>query len=88
MSWNYELLSGLWKDNGWINESTENYAATHYGAYAYTTPQGLKIVSLNTDFWLGDNIYNYYNFTNPDKSGILKFLISELEASEEIGQRV
>ena len=35
-----------------------------------------------------DNIFNFYNFTNPDQSGILSFLISELEASEKIGQRV
>ena len=88
MSWNYQLLSGLWESSGWIDSTAESYAATHYGAYAYTTPQGLKIVSLNTDFWYVDNIYNFYNFTNPDNSGILKFLISELEASEKMNQRV
>jgi len=87
-SWNYELVSGLWQSFGWINQSTASYASTHYGAYAYTTPQGLKIVSLNTDFWYVGNIFNFYNFTNPDQSGILAFLISELEASEKIGQRV
>jgi sphingomyelin phosphodiesterase len=88
MSWNYELLSGLWETDGWIDSATESYAATHYGAYSYTTPQGLKIVSINTDFWYVDNVFNYYDFTNPDNSGVLSFLISELEASEKINQRV
>jgi len=57
-SWNYELLSSLWLSAGWINASTASYSATHYGAYAYTTPQGLKIVSLNTDFWYVDNVFS------------------------------
>jgi sphingomyelin phosphodiesterase len=57
-SWNYELLSGLWQSAGWINGSTACYSAAHYGAYAYTTPQGLKIVSLNTDFWYVDNVFS------------------------------
>jgi sphingomyelin phosphodiesterase len=57
-SWNYDLLSGLWRSADWINASTADYAATHYGAYAYTTPQGLKIVSINTDFWYVVNIFS------------------------------
>jgi len=48
----------------------------------------LKIISINTDFWYQANIFNYYNFTNPDNSGTLRFLISELEASEAANQRV
>jgi len=87
-SWNYNLLSGLWNSFGWVDGPTAQYAATHYGAYAYVTSEGLKIISLNTDFWYTANIYNYYNFTNPDPSGMLAFLISELEASENINQRV
>jgi len=50
----------LWYNSGWINATTASYASLHYGAYAYTTPQGLKIVSINTDFWYVDNIFNYY----------------------------
>jgi sphingomyelin phosphodiesterase len=78
----------LWLSNGWIDSTTAQYAATHYGAYSYVTPEGLKIVSLNTDFWYASNVFNYYNFTNPDPSGMLAFLISELEASEAANQRV
>ena len=86
-SWNYDLLSSLWQRDGWITESEANYASLHYGAYAHTTAQGLRIISINTDFWYVSNIFNYFNFTNPDQSGILGFLISELEACEAKGQR-
>lgn len=85
---NYKLLSSLWEGNGWVNKSTASYASTHYGGYAITIPQGLKIISINTDFWYTANIFNYYNFTNPDKSGTFRFLISELEAAEAANQRV
>jgi hypothetical protein len=57
---NYNLLSSLWQENGWIDGATASYAATHYGAYAYTTPRGFKFISINTDFWCVDNIYNFY----------------------------
>jgi len=62
-------------------------ASTHYGAYAHTTKYGLRIISINTDFWYVANIYNYYNFTNPDNSGILAWVASELTACEARGQR-
>ena len=81
-------MSSLWQQDGWINSTAASYASQHYGAYSQTTPQGLKIISINTDFWYVDNIFNYYNFTNPDNSGVLQFLINELEASEQINQRV
>jgi sphingomyelin phosphodiesterase len=88
LSWNYQLLSSLWQQYGWINNASAQYAATHYGAYSTVTKQGLKIISINTDFWYVDNIFNFYSFTNPDVSGILTFLISELTASEAANQRV
>ena len=87
LSWNYDLLSGMWQTDNWINSSEASYASKHYGAYAHTTAQGLRIISLNSDFWYVDNIYNYWNYTNPDTSGILTFLASELMAAEAVGQR-
>ena len=49
-SWNYDLLSGLWQQYGWITGQEANYASLHYGAFAHTTAQGLRIISINTDF--------------------------------------
>ena len=86
-SWNYELLGKLWQSSGWIDGAEARHASLHYGAYAHTTKQGLRVISINTDFWYTDNIFNYFNFTNPDQSGVLKYLIKELEACEKKGQR-
>lgn len=87
LSWNYHLLTSLWQNYTWINATEAQYAATHYAAYAHTTAQGLRIISINTDFWYTDNIFNYWNTTNPDTSGMLKWLADELTACEAKGQR-
>ncbi|KAK5112363.1 hypothetical protein LTR62_004326 [Meristemomyces frigidus] len=87
-SWNYKLLSSLWQQQGWLDGSEAQYAASHYGAYAHTTKDGLRIISINSDFWYTPNIFNYYNYTNPDKSGILRFLTTELLTAEAADQRV
>jgi sphingomyelin phosphodiesterase len=86
-SWNYNLLSSMWQNDGWITATEASYASTHYGAYAHTTAQGLRIISINTDFWYVDNVFNYWNFTNPDTSGVLSWLANELTACEAKGQR-
>jgi sphingomyelin phosphodiesterase len=86
-SWNYEMVSSLWAKDGWITPDEAKYASTHYGAYAHTTREGLRVISLNSDFWYTRSIYSYINFTNPDQSGILEFLADELTKCEQKGQR-
>ena len=86
-TWNYELLSSLWEDNGWIDRDEAEYASTHYGAYAHTTDQGLRMISVNSDFWYRGNHFNFYDTANPDNSGVLAFLADELSACEKRGQR-
>ena len=90
-SWNYDFLSSLWKKNKWIGANAAEDVKSHFGAYAVSNPPGmprLKIISINTDFWYVDNIFNYANFSSPDPNGMLSFLISELEDSEAAKQRV
>jgi len=87
LAWNYDLVSSLWLQHSWINESEAEFARTHYGAYASTTTQGLRVISINTDFWYRSNIFNFWNVTNPDTSGILKWLADELSDCEARGQR-
>ena len=90
-SWNYDYLSSLWQNNHWIDAKAAQDVKTQFGAYAVSNPpglQGLKIISINTDFWYIDNIFNYVNYTNPDTNNMFKFLISELEESEAAKQRV
>ncbi|KAL8707325.1 MAG: hypothetical protein Q9220_007637 [cf. Caloplaca sp. 1 TL-2023] len=87
-SWNYEHLAGLWQQNGWINAFTADEARVHYGAYSVKNQYGLRIITLNTDFWYKSNFLNYYNMSNPDVSGMQAFLIQELQAAEDAGERV
>lgn len=82
--WEYEFYPGLWTQNRWISAAKQGRA--HYGAYNTVTIQGLKIISMNTDFWYKNIFFNYVNTTNPYNSGMLQFLTDELQACEDCGQ--
>lgn len=86
-SWNYEHVSKLWEHYGWINSSTQAEAALHYGAYAVTHPLGVRIITINADFYYKSNYFTFVQTTDPDYSGIFSFLISELQKAEDAGQR-
>lgn len=51
-SWNYDHLAGLWEAEGWLPESSIDLARVHYGAYSVRRADGLRIITINTDFWL------------------------------------
>ena len=87
-TWNYDHVASLWQDDGWIDSNAAAQARIHYGAYATVNSFGLKIITLNTDFWYRNNILNFINTTDPDVSGMQRFLIDELQAAEDAGQRV
>ncbi|KAL8870348.1 MAG: hypothetical protein Q9174_003590 [Haloplaca sp. 1 TL-2023] len=87
-SWNYDHVAGLWQHNGWINSTGADQARLHYGAYSVKNQYGLRIITLNTDFWYRYNLLNFINMTNPDVSGMQAFLISELQKAEDAGERV
>ncbi|OCH87481.1 sphingomyelin phosphodiesterase [Obba rivulosa] len=87
-SWNYDHVTSLWEHNGWIDETTVQSAQAHYAAYSVTRSDGLRIMTLNTDFWYGQNYFNYINLTHPDTSGMLRFLTDELQDAEDAGDRV
>ena len=54
-SWNYDHVASLWQHNGWISPATANEARLHYGAYSVLNQYGLRIITLNTDFWYRSN---------------------------------
>ncbi|RAL59825.1 hypothetical protein DID88_000454 [Monilinia fructigena] len=87
-SWNYDHVAGLWQHNGWLSKEDAEEAAIHYAAYSVKTHLGLRIITLNTDFWYRSNYLNFINTTNPDASGSFKFMIQELQAAEDAGERV
>ncbi|KAJ5103979.1 hypothetical protein N7532_004508 [Penicillium argentinense] len=88
MSWNYDHVSGLWEHEGWISHETAKEARTHYGGYSVKTHYGLRILSYNTDLWYKHNTLNLINTTNPDNSGMLSWIIEELQKAEDEGERV
>jgi hypothetical protein len=87
-SWNYNHVSGLWKYLGWVDGSTAANASLHYGAYSIVHPLGVRIITINTDFYYKSNYYAFIHAANPDYSGIFSFLIQELQLAEDMGQRV
>ncbi|KAF8963912.1 Metallo-dependent phosphatase-like protein [Flammula alnicola] len=89
-SWNYDHVSGLWQHENWIPESAVELASAHYAAYMVKRVDGLRIITLNTDMSRTSraNYFNYINMTNPDTSGMLRFLTDELQDAEDAGDRV
>ncbi|CAK4034038.1 sphingomyelin phosphodiesterase asm-3 [Lecanosticta acicola] len=88
MSWNTEHVSSLWKHEGWIDEAAASEARLHYGAYSIKNHYGLRMITFNSDFWYKSNFLNFINTSNPDVSGTFKFVIDELQAAEDAGERV
>ncbi|KAF8589271.1 Metallo-dependent phosphatase [Ramaria rubella] len=89
--WNYEHLADLWRTEGWISEEVAAVSKATYSAYSTVTPHGLKIITMNTDFWYYRDASRWFglvSMTNPDVSGMLRFVTDELQAAEDAGQRV
>ncbi|KAK4179516.1 Metallo-dependent phosphatase-like protein [Triangularia setosa] len=87
-SWHYDHISKLWEHYGWIDNTSRNQAFVHYGGYSVVHPLGLKIITINTDFYYRTNIFAFLHADNPDYSGIFSFLVDELQKAEDQGQRV
>ncbi|KAA8572254.1 hypothetical protein EYC84_002880 [Monilinia fructicola] len=83
---NPENIDGPHSLPGPLEDAEE--AAIHYAAYSVKTHLGLRIITLNTDFWYRSNYLNFINTTNPDVSGSFNFMIQELQAAEDAGERV
>lgn len=87
-SWNYNHVAGLWLHEGWISPKAAAEARAHYGGYSVKNHFGLRIISFNTDFWYHSNFLTYINATDGDNSGVFSWMIEELQAAEDAGERV
>ena len=47
---NYDHVAGLWQHEQWLPEAAVELARAHYGAYMVQRVDGLRIITLNTDF--------------------------------------
>lgn len=86
-TWNSDLMSHLWEDYGWIDGDAAQMVKEHYGGFALTTRHGLRVISINSNFYYTWNLYNYWNTSTPDLSGVFRFLANELLECEKNGQR-
>ncbi|EJD54425.1 sphingomyelin phosphodiesterase [Auricularia subglabra TFB-10046 SS5] len=87
-SWNYDHVASLWAHQRWLPSAAVGAARAHYGAYSVKRADGLRIITLNTDFWYKANYFNYINLMAADPSGMLRFLTDELQEAEDQGDRV
>ena len=47
---NYDHVSKLWEEEQWLPQSAVAEARAHYAAYSVQRTDGLRIITLNTDF--------------------------------------
>ncbi|WFD32157.1 hypothetical protein MSPP1_003202 [Malassezia sp. CBS 17886] len=88
LSWEYENVAALVKANGWGDDAAADAIRTHYGGYAVSPRAGLRVVSLNTDFWYKSNPMAYVDVGDPDVSGMLRWFTNELADAEQKNERV
>ena len=86
--WDSDYLARLWRSLGWLDAHGEQDVRTHYGGFSVSPRRGLRVISMNSDFWYFVNVFNYIHSTNPDLSGMFRFLTDELFAAEARGERV
>ncbi|WFD36532.1 hypothetical protein MCUN1_003415 [Malassezia cuniculi] len=88
LSWDWDYVAKALSHEGWVNETVAEVVRTHYGGYSVSPRAGLRAIAINTDFWYNGNVLNYINTSNPDMSGMLRWLTDELQAAEDAHERV
>ncbi|CAN8096248.1 unnamed protein product [Discula destructiva] len=83
----YETLSG--DIEAWIGSTAAAQVSSNFGSYSVVdSTTGLRIISINTNFWYKSNYWMYEPTMEHDPSGMLTWLASELQAAEAAGERV
>ncbi|KAI1321164.1 hypothetical protein EDD11_007730 [Mortierella claussenii] len=84
-AWLYSSLADDW--SRWLPADAVN-SVKNYGAYTVSPQPGFRIISLNTNFCYTLNFYLYVKTNDYDPNGELKWLITQLQAAEDAGERV
>jgi len=84
--WAYDTLSTEWAS--WIGSNASSEVQTNFGSYSILTTSGLRIISVNTNFWYKQNFWLFESTMERDPSGQLAWLVTVLEAAETAGERV
>jgi sphingomyelin phosphodiesterase len=81
--WVYDTLSHDWSQ--WIG-ATSAAEADKFGAYSVVNGN-LRVISINTNLYYRGNYWLYEKTMEADPSGQFAWLVSELQAAENAGQR-
>eukprot|EP00731_Ephydatia_muelleri_P019987 Em0012g812a len=81
--WLYEGVAEQWKD--WLPEDALTTLRSG-GYYVAKIREGLKVISLQTNFGYHENYWLYMNETDPD--GHLAWLAKQLQIAEDNGEKV
>lgn len=83
----YDTLSA--DIESWIGSTAATQVSSNYGSYSVVdSTTGLRLISLNTNFWYKSNYWMYETTMESDPSGMLTWLASELQTAETAGERV
>ncbi|KAF9189924.1 hypothetical protein BGZ51_009136 [Haplosporangium sp. Z 767] len=85
ISWLYKSLADDW--SRWLPADAVNQVKD-YGAYTVSPAPGFRIISLNNNFCYTLNFYLYGKIRDYDPNGELKWLVAQLQAAEDAGERV
>jgi sphingomyelin phosphodiesterase len=84
--WVYNTLSQDWTH--WIGTNS-SAQVDNFGAYSVKYPNGnLRVISLNTNLYYIENFWLYQPTMETDPSGQFAWLVNELQAAEDAGERV
>ncbi|KAJ7635024.1 sphingomyelin phosphodiesterase [Roridomyces roridus] len=86
--WVFDLEGKEWEH--WTNTTASTEETHESGSYAViVSGTQLRIISVNTVYWYKQNFWVYdSNTPEPDPRGIFAFMVRQLQAAEDAGQRV
>ena len=86
-NWLYSNLSANWHSE--IGDVAASNLEKNSGSYsAMWGNSNLRIISVNTNYWHKNNFWLYQKEMERDPSGVLAWLVSELQSAEDADQRV
>ncbi|KAL8382380.1 hypothetical protein RB595_006252 [Gaeumannomyces hyphopodioides] len=85
--WAYDAMGAGWQ--GWIGPAAAAQVSSNFGSYSVRDQAtGLRVISLNTNFWYKQNFWMYEKKMEADPSGMFAWLVGELAKAEAAGERV
>ncbi|KAI0061961.1 acid sphingomyelinase [Artomyces pyxidatus] len=87
VQWVFDIEQFGWEP--WIGGPSAAQQERNSGSYAVVVPgTNLRIISINTQYWYKQNYWLYDTNTSfPDPNGVLAFMVQQLQAAEDRGQR-